>query len=337
MKKRFTIILSIITALSLCGCNTEQQNSSPDSGKDYSTENSASDNSPGSEPSDSSSDSSSPEKEPEVISTFLIGLDGEAITTADIIEATDNDYKELSPSGMTEENFFSATVKGAYVAMPSGICRTSIDNPDVFDSENFVFTDVPAENKHDFIRVTEGDEICGLKVKKAVSRFNGGFANGIFGQNDDGTPLYGKDLGIPEIYFNSSELELEGAAELTGYIAIQPEDEYGIGAGEIKFIPSDCEVNLPVLYYDFKPFDGWICRPVGQVALENDIYFTNEYASYFFRLGNIDSAAADLSGVPSDGSFVKAKVTVENISMLYSLGGTVLIPVKGDITNITIL
>ena len=313
--KRLTVILSIIAAISFCGCDVKEPQSTPDSSVNNSSESSAG----------SSTESSTESSEPEVIEqnskpTFLVGLDGEVITAADIICAGYG-MEDLSPSEITPENFGIAEVKGAYVALPSGICRTSLDNSDVFDSENLVFTDVPKEKKRGFIRVTDGDEICGLKVKSAVSTF--------------GTALLGTGLDIPEIYFLSSTLELEGAAELTGYLAIQVEDEYGTAlAGDIKFIPSDCPINLPVVYYDFNPTDGFY-HPVGNVSSDNGIYYSHEYGYDFFRLGDIDSATADLSGVPRDGSYVKVRVTVENISMNSTIGWFT--NVNGEITDITIL
>ena len=334
MKKRFTVILSVILAAVLCGCDVKE----PDSSGDSAANNSSSDSSTTTESSttNESSDSTPSDSEPEEPKqlTFLVGLDGKAIAEEDITEAFDGEYNKVSPSEITADNFGRAEAKVAFVAMPSGICRTSLDNASVFDSENRAFTDVPSEKKKEFVRVKEGDEICGFKVKSASSGFNNNLATAGMAMNDDGSTVLGKDMGIPEIYFAGGSLELEGSVELTGYIAIQVEDAYGVDAGEIKFIPSDCTVKLPVVYYEFNPEDGFF-HSYGQVSSDNDIYFAHEYGYNYFRLGDVNSATVDLSGVPRDGSYVKVKVTVENIRLSSSVDW--LTNVRGDITDITVL
>ena len=331
--KRLTIIISILTALSLCGCDVKE----PDSSNSSTSNNSSSSTTESSDVSttESSTESSKPEDiKPDSKTTFLVGLDGKAISEDDIIDAYDGDFNKTSPANITADNFTRASAKGAYVAMPSGICRTSRDNADVFDSENNVFTDVPKEKKHGFIRVKEGDEICGFTVKSATCEFNNNLASAGMAINDDVSTKSGREIGIPEIYFASCLLELEGSAELTGYIAVQPEDAYGVDAGEIKFIPSDCKADLPIVYYDFNPTDGFY-HSVGNVSSDNEIYFSHEYGYGYFRLGDINSATADLSAVPRDGSYVKVRITVENIRMSSTVEW--LTNVRGDITDITIL
>lgn len=334
MKKRFTVILSVILAAALCGCDVKE----PDSSGDSTANNSSSDSSSTTESSTTteSSDSTPSDSEPEAPKqfTFLVGLDGKAIAEEDIIEAFDGEYNKISPSEITADNFGRAEAKVAFVAVPHATCRTSLDNASVFDSENRVFTDYPEQKKSDFIRVKEGSKIAGFTVKSASSSFNNNLATAGMAINDDGSTVLGKDMGIPGIYFAGGSIELEETATLTGYIAIQAEDEYGVDAGEIKFIPSDCSVNFPVVYYEFNPDDGFF-HSYGQISSDNGIYFAHEYGYNYFRLGDVNSATVDLSGVPRDGSYVKARITMDNIRLSSSVDW--LTNVRGDITKITVL
>lgn len=255
---------------------------------------------------------------------FLVGLEGDIIPVENYLSDMD---------GITPQNFMHCTVKGTYVAIPDGIFRTSRDNSDVFDEEYYNFTDVSVERKKDFIRVEAGDEICGLKVKNAVSEFNAEGAMRPY-KFEDGTMKNGTELGIPEIYFHSGQLELEGSVEMTGYIGIVAEDVYGVNVGDILFIPTDCQPALPVLYYSFDPSEGFY-HSVGNCFMDGDIVYTNEYGCGRFGLGNKNTTTVDLSSIPNNGSFVKAKVVVSNISMESIIGWYT--KVRGELTSVQVI
>ncbi len=315
MKKLYAV-LTVCLILTLTGCSSGNSDSDNDSstisvnseGVESSVVSSSGKStvSSGGNPSVSSSGSSNDTSisEPASSLEFLVGLAGDVIPAENFI---------TDMTGITRKNFTSCMVKGTYVAMPNGIFRTSLDNPDVFDKENNRFTDIPEEKKKDFILVEDGDEICGLKVKKAVSQFTVDGAMKPY-QLPDETWKTGAELGFPEIYFNHGELELEGSVEMTGYISIVAENVYGVNVGDILFIPTDCKPALPILYYVFEPSEGFY-HNVGNCFMDGDIVYTHEYGCGCFRLGNKSAASADLSGIPDDGSFVKAKVVVKNISM----------------------
>lgn len=254
---------------------------------------------------------------------FLVGLAGDVIST-------DNYLSDMN--GITPQNFMYCKVEGTYVAIPSEIFRTSRDNSNVFDKENNCFTDVSDEKKKDFIRVEAGDEICGFKVKKAISEFSADGAMRPY-QLEDGTIKKGTELGIPEIYFNHGELELEGSVEMTGYISIAAEDVYGVNVGDIRFIPTECKPAMPVLYYTFDPAEGFY-HDAGNCFMDGDIVYANEYGCGCFGLGNKSTASADLSGIPDDGSFVKAKVVVKNISMSSTIDWFT--KVSGELTSVQV-
>lgn len=261
---------------------------------------------------------------PVIALEFLVGLAGDLVPAENYLS---------DMNGITPQNFMRCKVKGTYVAIPDGIFRTSRDNSDVFDEEDNNFTDVSVERKNDFIRVEEGDEICGLKVKNAVSEFNAEGAMRPY-KFEDGTMKNGTELGIPEIYFHSGQLELEGSVEMTGYISIVAEDVYGVNVGDILFIPTDCQPALPVLYYSFDPSEGFY-HSVGNCYMDGDIVYTNEYGCGRFELGNKNTTTADLSSIPDNGSFVKAKVVVSNISMESTIDWYT--KVSGELTSVQVI
>lgn len=154
MKKRFTIILSILTAISLCGCDVKE----PDSSGDSTVNNSSSESSTTTENStttESSAENSGQESgsgKPLV----LVGPDGKAVPEENYLEILDVWGEAVPLSEINADDWSSVIVKGMYVSMPSKVCRTSADDPDVFDSENISFKDVPEQRKSDFILVNEG-------------------------------------------------------------------------------------------------------------------------------------------------------------------------------------
>lgn len=318
MKKIYTALVACLV-LTFAGCSSENPNSGNSSSSRISSTktpvNSQNSSVFSSENSTISSDENSTEKnsapqEPEdpeanaLPSDFLVGLAGDKIPAENFI---------TDMTGITRKNFTSCKVKGTYVAMPNGIFRTSLDNPDVFDKENNRFTDIPEEKKKDFILVEEGNEICGLKVKKVVSQFAVDGAMRPY-QLPDETWKPGVELGFPEIYFNHGELELEGSVEMTGYISIVAEDVYGVNVGDIRFIPTECKPAMPVLYYTFDPTEGFY-HDAGNCFIDGNIVYANEYGCGCFGLGNKSETTADISDIPTDGSFIKAKIVVQNISM----------------------
>ena len=304
--KRFAVILSIITAISLCGCDVKEPQSTPDSSVNNSSESSATESY-----TESSTESSTENSEPEVNEpeepeeprpSIPMGI--ETVPTEDYIGFFDVYGVDFPPEELESHlDYYGVRAKGAYVYMPTKICRTSRDNADVFDSDNLKFSDTPTRRASEPFRVKEGDEVCGHTVKSAVSNY------GVY------------DGGILSRLFSVS-LELEGTAELTGYMSIQPEDEYGISAGDIKFIPSDCEIDLPVVDFNQQSFRG-MC---------DDIVYFNEYG--ITHLGNANRMTVDLTGIPSDSSYVKVRVTVENIRLSFF---NEILSLNGDITELTIL
>lgn len=275
----FLPILSVIlTASLLCGCSGEPSDSN--SGTSSVTE-----------PTDSF------DRTPSVPdATFLKGALGDPIGLSEITKAFNAEFLEVSPDQLTEDDFGEAEADCAYFAYPSYSCLTSLDNS--YDADNVMFTGVTQKKiSGDYFKVKTGDIICGLTVGYASSSFN------------PMSPVKGSITG--------TFIGLEGEKTVTGYAWIEQQDEYGITAGDIKFIPSG-DVNLPVVRFDSAEGNGIPKRIGGNIGMAHGIYFTNDFGGSF-DLGNISDTAADISALPTDGSYAKVNITLTNIRMYTNL------------------
>lgn len=346
--KKYRIILALILAAALTGCAKDEPGSEsstvsiPESSAPQSTDNggviqnstssseSSNESTTESVPHTSEPDSSKETGDPE--DTFLIGLAGDTIRRSELTMIFSNDGTDGNPETFSEENFSGVVCDGfVYLAEPSGICRTSNDNEDVFDSDMVRFTDISETPKKDYKRVTVGDTFCGLTLTEAQVNF----AHGLDGMEytlGDGSVKLGSELGFPEIYFMGGMAAFEGEVTMTGYMCVAAEDEHSIMAGDIIFVPSGCECTLPVMGYRFDPDVGTAHFP--RINTRDGMYWENEYG--YVYLGNTyGDITADLSEIPDDGSFVKVNVTLGNIKI--TCGINMMESYSADIADIEIV
>lgn len=287
IRKVFALSLAAFIAISLCGCNSGSESSSGTDKSSSTNDNINSDN--------SSRTDSTPVYPIPSDATFLKGAAGDIIGLSEITGVWNLENKEISPESLTEENFFRATIDSAYYALPLFQCLTDRDNE--YDEDELLFKDAPQGSQSDFIKVKKGDTIFGITVSEASSEFN----------------LNSPVLGVVV----RTSLTLEGEITLTGYARVIPGNEYGVAVGDIIFLPTG-NVPLPVVRFDGCDKDGVITRRTGDVYIggssEDSITFTNEFTDRF-TLGNISTASADISVIPTDGSFKKVNVTISNIVM----------------------
>lgn len=336
--KKYQIILAVILAAALTGCAKEKNNSDTSTGtnSESSVQSSTdSDNGGVSSESSTSSESSSnvpdnsdssagtedsaqqtSEENGDPNATFLVGLAGDTIMRSDLSMIFTNDGTDGSAETFSEENFSGVLCDGfVYLAEPTGICRTNFDNEDVFDSESIRFTDISESSQKGYKRVSVGETICGLTLSEAQVNFARGNDSMEYTLGDGSTRL-GSELGFPEIYFMGGSASFSGQLTLTGYISVATENDHGLMGGDIVFVPSDCECMLPVMGYRLDPDIGIV--HFQRINSHNGLVWENEYGSIF--LGNAVNTAADLSDIPDDGSFVKANVTLDNISLTCGIG-----------------
>lgn len=277
------------------------------------------------ESSDCSSDSSLPqtsetqgssEETGDPDATFLVGPAGDTIYRSELSAIFTNDGTDVSPEAFSEENFSGVLCDGfVYLADPTGICRTSYDNADVFDSAAMRFTDVSEAAKKGYKRVSVGDTVCGLTLTEAQSNFARGNDSAEFTLGDGSIKL-GSELGFPDIYFMGGSANFSGQLTLTGYISAAADNDHGLREGDIIFVPGGCECMLPVMGYRFDPDIGIVHYQ--RMNSHMGLVWENEYGNIF--LGNTADTTADLNGIPDDGSFVKAEVTIDNIRLICGIG-----------------
>lgn len=299
------IILAVLLAAALCGCSKKGGTSQGDSsGTQTSSEVSNVQSEPVSSVGTGESSSvggnvSEPISEPVVSGvreTFITGITGEKILTSEISLVYSNDGSEITPDGLTRENFSAVLCDGfAYLAEPSGLARNSADNADVFDSNLLQFSDVTPQPVSNYKRVNVGDSIGGLTLKEAQVNF-----------------ASGKEMGLPDIAFVYSSAMFEGELTMTGYISRAAEDSYNFMTGDLMFVPSDGESTLPVMSYTYDEQLGY-CHSLQYVSSGSGFTWLNEFG--YIYLGNASETTADISGIPDDGSFVKVKVTIDNLMM----------------------
>lgn len=298
---------AVIAAISvmLCGCSDNSDSSSDNSTPSgvQSTSNDVPDNSDNSEivsdipavtPPPTLTIIRNEQSEPKGTRTKITGLDKYSIFTSQI-----TDYKDKNgESGLYSDDDMSIVICDgfAYVSNPSDICYTSFDNTDIYNKDTMTFSGVSETNLQEYVRINVGDTVNGLTVKSAKTMFI-----------DD-------DMGLTEMalgkYFKACECTFSGEMELTGYVCIFPEDGYGVQTGDMLFVPSG-SCNLPVMSYNKDTEIGTYHTYYYGNSL--GMTWVNQYGQIF--LGNINTCSADLSALPTDGTFTKVKILVNNISM----------------------
>lgn len=332
--KKIKILIALLLVVSLCGC-ADKNNSSQGDDRVVSVPNSSgadvgANSAPQSSAAQSEAVSSTPEStaaesrgddpapsEPEVSAppaadeTFLVGLAGDKIRFEDISTVITSDGGECSPEELTEERFSAVLCSGfAYIAEPQLTARNDRDNADVYDEANMAFTDTSSAPLKNYKRLNVGDTVCGLTLREAEVNFARGAEQTVFDLND-GSQKTGAELGLPEIYFTHCSAKFDGEIEMTGYISRSTENVYNIAVGDIIFVPCDGEGNFPVMSYRLNGDDGFFHAL--QTYAVSDLTWQNEFG--YLYLGNEANTSADISDIPDDGTFIKARVTVDNFEL----------------------
>jgi len=104
--------------------------------------------------------------------TIFIGLDGNPIYDSEITKLISykSDFNKEAAVITADDEYVTVLCEGfQYFKEPGGVTYNSYDNPEMFDGLEFK-GELP-KNKNPWKRVNVGDEICGLKLKYAVSQF----------------------------------------------------------------------------------------------------------------------------------------------------------------------
>lgn len=224
--------------------------------------------------------------------TSITGRNGEQIS---VKEVEDTDWNEI-----VCEDF-------AYLAERSSVLLNSIDNACLFDTDDLSFKDVPDYYDSEYRRYYAGDKLGSLTITSAKTTFSRE------GFNDKSGPLSSKQIKAEGIPFSSMlkrcDVTFDGEITMTGYIRVSV-DEYGVGEGDVLFVPTgDCP--LPVMNYYAERERDRVITPLW-TRESHGLAYVSEYPE--IRLGNIHKDA-DIGNIPADGTSTKVQVTVTDISM----------------------
>lgn len=332
MKSRITVsvfsIMIAVLSLSIGGCsgNTSEESSDITVSNIY-TSVDKSDSVPMSENYESSSENSedgssaesnasapaAPEGEP----TIFIGPDGEPVYDSDVTELInyyEDNFSKTAAEITAEDEGTEIICDGfQYFKEPAGTVYNSYDDPEMFDGYDFK-GEMP-ENNNAWKRVNVGDEICGLKLKYAVSQF-------IIEYGDDndfeerGTYYNCKDPDVYQYARNGYLAEFEGSITLTGFLSSSPRSYYFPDGGYMDFCP--IENKLPVMCYD-----EFITEPDTYSVMGNsDATCTVGESRIEIRI-NRESDVKNQQNIEFDdetlgvGDTVLARVTISNITYGY--------------------
>lgn len=182
-----------------------------------------------------------------------------------------------------------------YAAKPSGICYSTVDNPDMFEyEEGFPHLKEDISYEYKFERVNVGETYSGLTVKEANYAFS--VQSGNFSELVYSGMLY------------------EGEMTMSGYATCSLMSEGYMLEGDIYFYPEKSP-NIPFLT---KPHTSlglnWLGSDIDN--LEDRLWFYSDTG--YMSLGSVfDEKYAGIN-IPTDGSIFRVTVTIRNLTQGYS-------------------
>lgn len=292
--KKFTIVIATALALSLTACSEGEEKLLSELSEN---------NSPESRPnSEETSRSSAP------LPFTLFGADNVQINFGDVTSIIDRNGEPLSPEKLEDTAWKEISCEGfAFLAERPNTVLNSADNADLFDEKTGLFTNVPSYSKIEYKRFYVGGKIGSLTITSAKTLFSRE------GFNDKSGPLTSEQIKAEGMPFSAMlkrcDVSFDGELTMTGYVRVNV-DEYGVDDGEVLFAPSG-NCPLPVVNFYAERDTDHVVTPLWTQNTHGFSY-VSEYP--MIRLGNIHENA-DLSGFPTDGTSVKVKVTVTDITM----------------------
>lgn len=219
--------------------------------------------------------------------TFLVGLDGKAVTAAEITRLYTKDSN--APAVLDENSFERAECDGfAYGYVPS-VYYDKETNPEMFNEDVFIGEEIEST---EFMRVNVGDKFGGLTVKSARTVFSANNMNGA--------------------YYEGSEIEFDGEITLTGILHIpQVDEKYPNVYLDMEFSP-DSMTKSP-LSMDFLAINGAFTHSAREIVGK----YTDIPTIY---LGKFTDYNIDFDGI-SQGESQSVEITVDNVKMVCGIQG----------------
>lgn len=287
MKKFLAVItaLAVLTSLTACSGKTEQAGGQPGTNPNM---NQNTDNS--SDTSPEADSSHVPLTGKDLVAAFM-APDGKPVDLT-AVPLTDMSGNSITVDELTENNWMEIRINDSvYLAESSGIRYDSVTNADIYNADTMEFIGAPDTVKHEYKKYKVGDTFGELKISKAATSF------------------MNENSFLPRKYFNGGEVRFDGTLTLTGKIYMSPETEGYVMEHDLFFELSSNDVKkLPIINYPYSE-DG--TEPLFSFIDNETVYLTD---STTLSLGNMDEYPQfDFSGIPTDGTGVDAKITVDSI------------------------
>lgn len=299
MKKLLAVLtaLAVLTSLTACSGKTEQNGgqTSTNQSMNQSTDNSSDTSSDAPEPkSPEANNSREPLTGKDLVAAFVAPDDKPVDLTG--VPLTDFGGNSITVDELTENNWMEIRINDSvYLAESSGISYDSVTNSDIYNADTMEFTGAPDKVKREYKKYKVGDTFGELKIAEAATSF------------------MSENSHFPRKYFNGGAVRFDGTLTLTGKMYMSPETEGYITEHDLFFELSSNDVKkIPKMNYPIEE-DG--TEPLYSFIHNETVYLAD---STTLSLGNADNYPEfDFSGLPTDGTWVDAKITVSNIFLRY--------------------
>lgn len=186
----------------------------------------------------------------------------------------------------------------AYVSEASGVYDDTFANPGAFDASSYSCNgEMSIDSAVALTKIKAGDEFGGYKISSAQTKL-----------------MLSEYEGETQAYLFSQEIVISGEYTLSGLLLHYCGDEYGVSAGDVKFVPDASAKGLPLPYAPYPFFASIFDNFGGTLGVYTD--------SPFFALGNIISEELSSGSLDESGNWVMDKMDEKPLSELNSIFGT---------------
>ena len=284
MKQYTAIALLLAAALTLSACSNAEDNIQVENGgtpSQTTTENTPEES--GKETTEENTEEQPTEPEiPEDVQNAIDQFDVDSFTTPDGTEVKLTEAVSVMGESILFFDF-------AYIRYALPIYSDTVNNPELYDFENFEFRDdYPDVLEQKPFKVVKGDVLDnGMTVTEVTYAMSPWDTN----------PM-------------ENGVTLDGELELEGILYRVPEDDYGVSKDEVYFYPNPTDSVVPAAYSPYAAFTVRCVDPYSEFA------FVNDGGSYC--LGIVNDIDVDIADWFEDSSYVRARVTLDGMQIGYN-------------------
>ncbi len=184
-----------------------------------------------------------------------------------------------------------------YLRWATSVFDNTLKTPDLINWDTYdmpEYNNIRAQKNPEWFLVKPGDVLeNGLVVKSASCGFEKvGFPDGTEG-----------------VIQSVSEVTFENTLTLSGVLYCEPEDDLYVTNGDLFFFAdSTANSNIPVISEGNK---------AGEYSLKRYVFSNAAFVcdGMYFRVGELETAAVDLSGIIKRGEICEVRVTLDNIKL----------------------